>query len=106
MTPVSATNIHMHIHICTYTYGYPKPTEHMYEREETELSAEWIDRYVMALEEPEIEDPHRGVTKVDLPKYDGSPLKWFSWIGFNFKQGWARSFFFPRHFPGVPVLPR
>ena len=43
------------------------PTEPMYEREETELSDEWIDRYVMGLEEPEIRDPKKGVTKVDLP---------------------------------------
>ena len=38
-----------------------------------------IDVDVMGLEEPEIKDPHKGVTKVDS-KYDGSPLKWFNWI--------------------------
>ena len=35
----------------------------------------------MGLEEPAIKDPHKGVAKVDLPKYYGSPVKWFSSIG-------------------------
>ena len=56
------------------------PSEPMQERE-NELSDDWIDRYVMGLEEPEIKEPQKGAPKVELPKYDGSPLKWFNWIG-------------------------
>ena len=51
------------------------------EGEDLDLLDDWIDRYAAGLEEPRPQSVGKGVTQVDLPKYNGSPLTWFRWMG-------------------------
>ena len=51
------------------------------EEDDLDLLDDWIDRYAAGLEEPRPQSGGKGVTQVELPKYNGSPLTWFRWIG-------------------------
>ena len=51
------------------------------EEENLDLPDDWIDGYTMGLGEPMVQNPGKGVTPIELLRYDGSPMTWFRWIG-------------------------